>query len=325
MIRTIIVDDEPLARSRIRMLLAHHQDIDVVAECSNGREAAAIAAEERPDLLLLDIEMPEAGGFETLAALTPQTPAVIFITAHDDFALDAFEANAVDYLVKPVSQERLDRAMDRARLFLGDRLLPGDHTLGRPPQHIRRRERFAVRQREQVLFVATSSIEWISAEANYARLHTGQQSYLIRESMQHLESQLDPATFVRVHRSAIVNVERMRKLVTAADGSFTIVMHSEALVPLVRREIAGFASGTILAAPATQTSPSAGGCSRAAILLDGLGDDIARNICLSEGHRDHAHASRRVRRWCDCCGRGCQSRLRRPRCRARPADQPGRR
>jgi two-component system LytT family response regulator len=224
MIRAIIVDDEPLARSRVRMLLARHADIEIVAECSNGREVAALAAETPPDLLLLDIEMPEAGGFETLASL-PRA-AIIFITAHDNFALDAFEANAVDYLVKPVSQERLDRALERARLFLGDR------PPARQAQAVRLRERFAVRQRDQVIFVATTSIEWIAAEGNYARLHASGHSYLIRESLQRLESQIDPARFVRVHRSAIVNVERMRKLVPAADSSLSIVLESGASVPL---------------------------------------------------------------------------------------------
>ena len=228
MIRTLIVDDEPLARSRIRSMLQRHEDIEIVAECSNGSEAAALAAQEHPDLLLLDIEMPDVGGFETLTHLSADdAPAVVFVTAHDDFALDAFEANAVDYVVKPFAQERFDRTMDRVRRFLGSRAVLPPHA-----QAQRRRARFAVRVRGQVLFVKTNDIDWISAEGNYVRLHAGAQSYLIRESMQKLEGELDSALFVRVHRSAIVNIESVRKLVPSADGTYSLVLASEAMVPL---------------------------------------------------------------------------------------------
>lgn len=231
MIRTLIVDDEPLARSRLRSMLQKHGDVEVLAECSNGREAAALAAQEHPDLLLLDIEMPHAGGFETLTHLPPEdTPAVVFITAHDDFALDAFDANAVDYVVKPFAQERFDRTMDRVRRFLGNRSdRPTPLPTARPQ---RRRDRFAVRVRGQVLFVKTTEIDWIGAEGNYARLYTGAQSYLVRESMQKLEAELDPSLFVRVHRSAIVNIERVKKLIPTADGSYSLVLMSEATIPL---------------------------------------------------------------------------------------------
>lgn len=228
MIRALIVDDEPLARSRVRLLLAQHADIEVIAECSSGREAAQVMASEIPNLLFLDVELPEADGFTIAAARDPErTPAIVFVTAHEEFALRAFDENAVDYMVKPFSQERFDRGMDRVRRFLGNSAAPATHA--RPP---RRRERFAIRVRGQVLFVKASELEWIAAEGNYARLHTSEASYLIRESLQHLESELDPGLFVRVHRSAIVNIERVRKLIVGSEATFSIVLQSDATVPL---------------------------------------------------------------------------------------------
>ena len=223
MIRALIVDDEPLARSRVRLLLAAHPDVDVVAECSSGREAAEVMSAESPALLFLDIEMPDTDAFALAGA---RAAAIVFVTAHEEFALRAFDANAVDYLVKPFSQERFDRAMDRVRRFLAD---PPAAQPARPP---RPRERFAIRVRGQVLFVKAASLEWIAAEGNYARLHTPESSYLIRESLQNLESELDRELFVRVHRSAIVNIERVRKLIVGPEGAFSIVLQSDASVPL---------------------------------------------------------------------------------------------
>lgn len=242
MIRALIVDDEPLARSRVRMLLGPHADVEIIAECSSGREASQVMESETPDLLFLDIEMPAEDGFAIASALDAErTPAIVFVTAHEEFALQAFEANAVDYLVKPFSQERFDRALDRVSRFLGDRAsssesaAPASLGAARPdalrPQP-RRRERFAVRVRGQVFFVKTSSLEWIGAEGNYARLHTPDTSYLIRESLQQLESELDPELFVRVHRSAIVNIERIAKLVVGPEGAFSIVLQSDDTVSL---------------------------------------------------------------------------------------------
>jgi two-component system LytT family response regulator len=234
-IRALIVDDEPLARSRVRLLLAPHPDVEVIAECGSGREAAQVMASEPPTLLFLDIEIPEGDGF-TLAATNDEnpTPAIVFVTAHEEFALQAFEANAVDYMVKPFSQERFDRGMDRVRRFLGHRESSFGTALSThlPARVPRRRERFAIRVRGQVLFVKATELEWIAAEGNYARLHTGEASYLIRESLQHLESELDPELFVRIHRSAIVNIERVRKLIVGAEGTFSTVLQSGATIPL---------------------------------------------------------------------------------------------
>jgi two-component system LytT family response regulator len=229
LIRTLIVDDEPLARSRIRTMLTAHSDIDVVAECSSAGEAAAVLRSEAAGLLLLDIEMPGGSAFDILQTMSIESrPAIVFVTAHEEFALDAFEANAVDYLVKPFSQERLDRALWRVRRFVeGKSVEPSAASRAR-----RRRERFGVRVRGEVVFIRVSSIDWIAGAGNYVRIYAGTESYLLRESLQTLAGELDPAVFLRVHRSAIVNIERVRKLVPAADGSLAIVLHDATAVPV---------------------------------------------------------------------------------------------
>ena len=226
MIRTLIIDDEPLARSRVRAMLDVHTDIEVVAECGSAAETSALLREQPAALLMLDIEMPGATGFDFLRTMPiEQRPAVVFVTAHEQFALAAFEANAVDYLVKPFSQERLDRALWRVRRFI-------EGKSAARPLAARRRERFAVRVRNEVVFVKVSSIDWIAAQGNYVRLHAGAESHLLRESLQNIVTELDPAVFLRVHRSAIVNIERVRKLVPAADGSLSIVLQNATAVPL---------------------------------------------------------------------------------------------
>ena len=229
MIRTLIVDDEPLARSRIRTMLTPHSDIDVVAECNSAGEAAALLRSEPAALLLLDIEMPGGSAFDILQTMSIESrPAIVFVTAHEEFALDAFDANAVDYLVKPFSQERLDRALWRVRRFV-----EGKSTVDPVASRARRwRERFGVRVRGEVVFIRVSSIDWIAGAGNYARLYAGTESYLLRESLQNLAGELDPAAFLRVHRSAIVNIERVRKLVPAPDGTLSIVLHNATTVPV---------------------------------------------------------------------------------------------
>ncbi len=225
MIRTLIIDDEPLARSRVRAMLASHPDIDVVAECGSAGEAETLMRNERAALLLLDIEMPGASGFEILKSTAIGSgPAIVFVTAHDEFALDAFEANAIDYLVKPFSQERLDRALWRVRRFVEGK------GMTRPSRRFR--ERFGVRVRGEVVFVRVSSIDWIAGAGNYVRLYTGGESHLLRESLQNLAAELDPAVFLRIHRSAIVNIERVKKLVPAPDGSLSIILQDATAVPL---------------------------------------------------------------------------------------------
>lgn len=227
--RALIVDDEPLARARLRLLLKQHEDIEIVGEAGNSQEASQLLAFAEPDLLLLDIEMPQGSGFDVLsAAKGERQPVVIFTTAHAEFAAEAFDVSAADYLVKPFDQQRLDRALDRARRVL-------TRSIGRPePSRVagRWRERFAVRSRGQILFIKAHDVQWIGAEGNYARLYTSEGSFLIREPLRRLEEALDPAVFIRVHRSAIVNVDRIRKLVAGVEGAYSIVLHSGATVPL---------------------------------------------------------------------------------------------
>jgi two-component system LytT family response regulator len=228
-IRTLIIDDEPLARTRIRSMLTGHPDIDVVAECSAASEAANVLRNEPASLLLLDIEMPSSSGFDLLRTTPAETrPAVVFVTAHEEFALDAFEANAVDYLVKPFSQERLDRALWRVRRFI-----EGKGAMRPAASSARRwRERFGVRFRGEVVVIKVSAIDWIAAAGNYVQIHAGTDSHLLRESLQNIALELDPAVFLRVHRSAIVNLERVKKLVPVADGSLSIVLSNGTAVPL---------------------------------------------------------------------------------------------
>jgi two-component system, LytTR family, response regulator len=227
-LRALIVDDEPPARSRLRLLLGSQPEVDVVGEAGSAREAMDLIEEHHPDVLFLDVEMQEETGMDLLRAFPAiSQPVVVFTTAHVQYALNAFNFNTADYLVKPFDLDRLSRAVDRAR-----RLVTGELRSVPARRRTRYRERLAVRAREEILFIKATQIDWISAEGNYARLHCGSQSYQLRESMQSLEDGLDASTFIRVHRSAIVNVDRIRKLVAAVDGSPSIVLASGETVPL---------------------------------------------------------------------------------------------
>ena len=225
-LRAVIVEDEPLALARLSRLLERQGDVTVVGEAGNAADAMTLIQAHAPELLFLDIEMPSANGFELLHALESEPrPVVIFTTAHPEFAHKAFEVNAADYLVKPFDDERLTRAMERARRFLAT-------PRPAPTNGNRHRERYAVRVRGEIVIVNVADVEWVSAEGNYARLHCGEKSYLIRDSMQRLEETLDSALFARVHRSAIVNLARVRKLMLERDGSYEIVLASGATVPV---------------------------------------------------------------------------------------------
>lgn len=227
--RAVIVEDEPLALARLTRLLQRHHDVVVVGEAGNATDAMQLIQTHAPELLFLDIEMPRANGFELLHALEREPrPVVIFTTAHPEFAHKAFEVNAADYLVKPFDDERLTRAVQRARMFLA----APPETAERAAPPARPRERYAVRVRGEIVLVNVADVEWVSAEGNYARLHAGEKSYLIRDSMQRLEETLEPTLFARVHRSAIVNLTRVKKLVLERDGSYEIVLASGATVPV---------------------------------------------------------------------------------------------
>lgn len=228
-IRTLIVDDEQLARRGLKTLVERQAGFTVVGVCADGREAIARIAELRPDLVLLDIQMPEITGFDVLARLPADAvPVVIFVTAYDEFAIRAFEVRAIDYLLKPVSQARFDEALARAARLVRDRRLAEYGTTllaavadiqkghepapGHPPGPVTWLERIMVRVRDAIQFVEVADIEWIEGADYYVTLHAGGKEYLYRESLRHLEERLDPSQFVRIHASAIVNLARVREI-----------------------------------------------------------------------------------------------------------------
>jgi two-component system LytT family response regulator len=236
-IRAAIVDDEPLARRRIRNLLMEAPDVDVVAECANGKDAIELLEKSPPDLLFLDIQMPEVDGFDVLQAIgVGRVPAVIFVTAYDQFALRAFEAHALDYLLKPFDDERfgasLERARERIRQQQGGDL---DRRLQALLDNVRGDQsylqRLVVPSGHRNIFVRTEHIDWIEAERHYVRLHIagrGGQSdrtYLLRENLTRIASTLDPAMFCRIHRSTIVNVDRIQSIESLLHGEYVVVLH----------------------------------------------------------------------------------------------------
>jgi two-component system LytT family response regulator len=219
-IRTLIVDDEPLAREGVRLLLGGDPEIDVVGECGDGRDALEGLRRLRPDLVFLDVQMPELSGFDVLAALAPEElPAVIFVTAFDRYALRAFEVHALDYLLKPFDDDRFADALARAKRHLrlshasslSERLLSLLEGV-RAPDPEPPEARLAIKDAGRVVFLEVAEVDWIEAADYYVQLHVGDKSYLHRESMQRLEERLDPAQFLRIHRSAIVNRRCVREL-----------------------------------------------------------------------------------------------------------------
>ena len=222
--RAVIVDDEPLARLGVRQLLGRHADVAIAGEARDGREASALIAAVRPDLVFLDVQMPEMSGFEVLQALPPGVrPLVIFLTAYDSFAVQAFDAQAIDYLVKPANEARFDAALARAR----ERL--------RANEAMKRTERLVFSTGGVDLIVAPDEIEWIEAEDYYAAVHALGRRHLIRESLASLELRLDQSLFVRVHRSAIVNLAQVREVRAAASGEPAIVLRDGSSLPVSRR------------------------------------------------------------------------------------------
>ncbi len=238
-IRAVIADDEPLARRGIRQLLASHRDITVVAEARNGREAVRALRELQPDLLFLDVQMPELDGFDVLREIGAESmPAVIFVTAYDEFAVRAFDAHALDYLVKPVEEARFAAALERMRARL--RTAAAVELSRRLAALLATREEKRARQRIIVptangeLVLDADEIDWIEADDYYAAVHARRRRHLIRESLASLEQRLDGARFVRAHRSALVNIERVREL--RHEGSETLLVLADGTrVPMSRR------------------------------------------------------------------------------------------
>jgi len=214
-IRALLVDDEPLARRRIRKLLSRHTDVEIIGDCGNGGEAREAIVRSAPDLVFLDVQMPGLDGFGALEGLET-IPYVIFVTAHDRYALKAFEVSAVDYLLKPFDRRRFDKALERARALLTAER--GD--LGRETAALleelratsRYLQRLLIKSSGRAFFLKTEEIDWIEAEGKYVRLHAGRESYLLREGVGAIEARLDPHRFLRIHRSTIVNIDRIREL-----------------------------------------------------------------------------------------------------------------
>ena len=223
-IRTLLVDDEPLAWSNLTVLLRADPEIEIVGECGSGVEGLEHIRSQKPDLVFLDVQMPECDGFDVLELLGADLPpAVVFVTAYDQYALRAFEAGALDYLLKPFDNARFERALGRAK----DRL--------RQPQEGRRRnDRLVIKSVGQVLFLKLSEIDWIEAADYYACLHVGAQSHLLRRSMNELDGELEPTLFCRIHRSTIVNLDRVRGLKSGEDGEHEVLLENGTKLRLSR-------------------------------------------------------------------------------------------
>ena len=239
-IRALIVDDEPLARERIRTLLRKEPDIEVADECGDGMRAIAAIAKLRPDLVFLDVQMPESSGFDVVEAIgAERMPAVIFVTAYDKYALRAFDVHALDYLLKPFDRARFREALERARTQIrheqsgeiNRRLLA---LLKDVRPEGQRRERLVVRDGGRILFLRTDEIDWIEAAGNYLKLHAGRHAHMMRETMAAIEAQLDPARFVRVHRSTIVNLDRVREMQPGPHGDSALVLRDGTRLTLSR-------------------------------------------------------------------------------------------
>ena len=225
-IRALVVDDESLARRNLTVLLNRDPDIGSVAECASGLDAIQEIRKSKPDLVFLDVQMPECGGFDVLELLgNDLPPTIIFVTAYDEYALRAFEAGALDYLLKPFDDARFGRALNRAKEKLAHYL---------PPQP-RAPERLVVRSRGQVLFVSVADIDWIEAAGYYACLHVGSDTHILRRSLSELEQDLGDEKFVRIHRSLVVNLERIRGLELQTGGEYEVVLKSRVRLRLSRR------------------------------------------------------------------------------------------
>jgi two-component system LytT family response regulator len=252
-INTLIVDDEPLARRNIRLLLKDDAEIEIVGEAGNGRDALALIKKCSPDLIFLDIQMPELDGFEVLERIEAERlPAIVFVTAFDQYALKAFEFHALDYLLKPFDDERFEQALRQAKIQAGQRELKdlsqrlvallaehgnreGNASDARRPQYL---SRLLIKTAGRVFFLKTDEIDYVQAEDYYVRVQVGRKGHLLRETMNEMEAKLDPQKFLRIHRSTIVNIERIRELQQHFNGEYIVVLHdgSEHKLSRGRRE-----------------------------------------------------------------------------------------
>ena len=240
LIRALVVDDEPLARDMIREMLEDDSEVEIVAECANGREAVETIKSIKPDLVFLDIQMPELGGFQVLESLDPgTTPYIIFVTAYDQYAVRAFEVHAFDYLLKPFDHERFDAAWQRVKAQIkvdqnGERdrhILELLQELKSGPRHL---ERLVIKNGGRVFFLNVQDVFCIESEGNYVRVYDNQKSYLLRETISNLEEQLDPRQFRRIHRSAIVKIDRIKEMQPWFHGEYRVIMENGKQLTLSR-------------------------------------------------------------------------------------------
>ena len=257
--KVLIADDERLSRQRIRRLLALEPECEIAGECQNGSEAVRTLARERPDILFLDVQMPEMDGFEVVRAIVEQAeetkPLIIFTSAFDEYALRAFEVHAFDYLLKPFDRRRFRESLQRAKTQLTrDRSESPDDRLVALFEHFangrRMPDRVAVRNNGRVVFVKVDEIDWIEASDNYVCLHCGKETHVLRETMGQLESRLDPARFLRVHRSAIVNLDRIRELHPWFRGDYRVILRDGTELTLTKSHREKLESRLLLGASA---------------------------------------------------------------------------
>ena len=239
-IRTLVVDDEPMARERIMSLLQQENDVEVIGQCSDGGQAVSAINQQSPDLVFLDVQMPGTDGFGVIQNIgADRMPTVVFVTAYDEYALKAFEVHALDYLLKPFGKDRFQETLKHAREHL-ERRRAGD--LGRrllalvqdlkPEQP--RLDRLVVKSGGRVFFLRTEEIDWIEAAGNYVRLHLGEESHLFRETMNGMEGRLESRQFVRIHRSRIVNTERIKELQPWFNGEYVVILRNGTRLTLSR-------------------------------------------------------------------------------------------
>jgi two-component system LytT family response regulator len=247
MIRAVIVDDERLARKKLQLFAAAHDDLEIVAECSNGATAVEAIAALTPDVVFLDVRMPRMDGFAVLRQLPRHAlPRIVFVTAHGEHAIEAFEVDAIDYLLKPFDRRRFDQTLDRIRrerrvhedtdlrqrlVELLDRLEPAADA---------RLTQFIVTAKEKIVFVDPADVRWIGAEGKYVRLHTATGSHLLREAISELERRLDAQQFLRIHRSTIVNVRSVKEMYRGVGDDYVVVLHDGTRLSLSRRYRARF-------------------------------------------------------------------------------------
>src|SRR5947207_10200968 len=242
MIRTLIVDDEAPARSRLRQLLRDEKDFQVIAECANGRQAVETIQRDKPDLVFLDVQMPRLTGLEVCEAVIAagvKLPLIVFVTAYDTYALKAFEVHALDYLLKPFDRDRFQKSLHYAKQQLGGTgrretdprlaaLLEDLREASRKP------DRIVFKQNGRVIFLRTETIDWVEADGNYVRLHAGSESHYFRDTLASIEAQLAPEKFLRISRSIIVNLDRVKELQPLFYGDYVVILHNGSRLNMTR-------------------------------------------------------------------------------------------